>query len=89
MSDTKNFIELASSISRNWTGSEMTPEDVVKEFALHGHAKRAAILDGIDQSMAGNTEVSNNETSLREFAQLTRVKRQMEELHHNLRKIGR
>ena len=46
-----DFLEDANSISKNWTGEEITPEKMIDLFALYGHSRRAAYLDNLDEQM--------------------------------------
>jgi hypothetical protein len=55
-----DFLEDANSIARNWSGQEATPEFMVNEFAMYGHAKRAAYLDNLDKQM----KTPNDSTSV-------------------------
>jgi hypothetical protein len=84
MSDEPDFIERSAQISRNWTGEEWGPEQLVQEFHLYGHRKRAEALDQLDDHLR-TVDTSN----LRKYARLTSLRRQMDDVHHTLRKVGR
>jgi hypothetical protein len=84
MSDGRDFIERARSIAKNWTGGEMTPDEIVEEFHVYGHVKRAAALDQLD------VELADADTSdLRKYARLTSLRRDLGRVHEALRKANR
>jgi hypothetical protein len=89
MSDENNetggdFLEDANSIAKNWTGEEITPESMIDQFALYGHAKRAAYLDNLDKQMK-----TPNDSNLRRLSDLITLKGELSALHHRLRESGR
>lgn len=85
MSDDKpDFIERTASVSRNWTGEEWGPDESLRAFQLYGPDRRAATLDEMDQQLR---EIEP--TNLRRYAQLNALRRDMDRVHHNLRKVGR
>jgi hypothetical protein len=80
----RNFIDAARDISRNWSGEAVTPEGMLNEFQLFGHAKRAEILDNVD------SDYRDADTSdLRKFSDMATLRRNMQKVHHALRKAGR
>ena len=79
-----DFIENANAVSKNWSGKEMTPEAMIDEFALYGHAKRAAFLDNVDRQMK-----TPNDANLRKLSDLVWLKGELSDLHHKLRRSGR
>jgi hypothetical protein len=84
MSDDRNVIDAARDVSRNWTGEEMTTDGMLNEFQLFGHAKRSEILDQVDQDYrAADT------ADLRKYHELVTLRRNMQRVHHTLRKAGR
>jgi hypothetical protein len=89
MSDENNetggdFLEDANSISKNWTGEEITPEKMIDLFALYGHSRRAAYLDNLDKQMK-----TPNDSNLRKLSDLITLKGELSALHHRLRESGR
>jgi hypothetical protein len=80
----RNFIDVAGDVSRNWSGEAVTPEGILNEFQLFGPAKRAGILDDVD------ADYRNADTSdLRKFSDMATLRRNMQKVHHALRKAGR
>lgn len=86
MSDDENSIDVARNTSRNWTGEEMTPDAMLSEFKLFGHARRAQMLDQIDSEFKA---MDVDESNLKKFAEYSGFRRNMHKLHHTLRKAGR
>jgi hypothetical protein len=90
MSDENNepedgdFLEQANRTAENWSGHEATPEFLISEFALYGHAKRAAYLDNIDKQMK-----TPNDSNLRRLSDLVSLKGELSALHRRLRESGR
>lgn len=82
--DDRNFIDNARDVSKNWNGEEITPDGMLKEFQLYGHAKRSGILDQVDK------DYRNADTSdLRKYNELVTLRRNMKQVHHTLRRAGR
>jgi hypothetical protein len=82
--DERNMMDVARDVSKNWMGEEISPEGMLKEFQLYGHAKRAGILDQMD------ADYRNADTSdLRKYHELVTFRRDAKQLHHTLRKAGR
>ncbi|MCK1304703.1 MULTISPECIES: hypothetical protein [unclassified Bradyrhizobium] len=82
--DDRNFIDAARDVSKNWSGEDISPDGMLQEFQLYGHAKRSGILDQID------TEYSNADTSdLRKYHEMVTLRRNLKQVHHTLRKAGR
>jgi hypothetical protein len=79
-----DFIQHAQDVAKNWSGEEMTPESMINEFALYGHAKRAAFLDNVDRQMK-----TPNDSNLRKLSDLVWLRGELSELHHKLRKAER
>ncbi|MCK1595482.1 hypothetical protein [Bradyrhizobium sp. 164] len=86
MSDDRNSIDVARSVSRNWTGEEMTTDAMLDEFQLYGHTKRAGILDQIDSEYEAMQVDGSN---LKKFAEYSSFRREMKAVHDALRKAGR
>lgn len=85
MADGPDFIERAESISKNWTGESFSEEQMLQEFHLYGHAKRAQALDQFDAELASPDAADN----VNRFVQLSSLRRNMDRVHHALRKAGR
>jgi hypothetical protein len=84
MSDDRDFLDRVNSSWQNWTGENRSPDDVIGEFHLYGGAKRAEALDLIDQEFA-----AADTSDLRKYSELVRMRREMKNIHHTLRKAGR
>jgi hypothetical protein len=82
--DNRDFLDRINSSSENWTGKPRTPDDVVGEFHLHGPQKRIEALEQLDAEFA-----AADTSDLRKFHDLARMRRQMKEIHHTLRKANR
>jgi hypothetical protein len=80
----EDYVENINAISKNWTGDEMGPAEIIQEWHLYGHAKRAAALDDLDRKMK-NIDDSN----LRKVSDLITLRAELGEAHHRLRKAGR
>jgi hypothetical protein len=85
MSD-ENTLDIARRMSLNWMGREQTPDEMLNEFQLFGHAKRATMLDEIDAEF---NKMEVNDTNLKRFAEFSDFRRDMKGLHHKLRKANR
>jgi hypothetical protein len=86
MSDQTDFERITRNLP-NHTGEAWSPEKVKADFHLFSHDKRAAALDVIDDHM--RTQQPEGESSLREFARLSRLRRDLAATHSTLRKAGR
>jgi hypothetical protein len=84
-----DFIERAQGISKNWLGEEWKPDQLVQEFHLYGHAKRAAALDEFDAELRDGGPITSSPNELRRHAELYGLRRSLDEVHHALRKVGR
>jgi hypothetical protein len=82
--DKPDFIERAETVSKNWTGEAFTDDRLIEEFHLYGHAKRAAALDQFDEDLA-----TADPSNLNRFVRLTSLRRNLDHVHHRLRKAGR
>ncbi|OSJ16840.1 hypothetical protein BST63_10560 [Bradyrhizobium canariense] len=82
--DDRNFIDDARDISKNWSGEEITTDGMLQEFQLYGYEKRSGILDQVDK------DYHKADTSdLRKYSEIVRLRRNMQQVHHTLRKAGR
>jgi len=79
-----DFFEAVNQTSRNWCGSEMSSDDIVRDFRLHGFARRAEILDEMDNHLKVADTSNWNKT-----ARLISLRREMGDFHHAARKVGR
>jgi len=86
--DDRNTIDIAKDVSRNWSGEEMTPDGMLEEFELYGFAKRAGILDQVDQDFR-DASPSSDTADLEKYHELVTLRREMQRRHHTLRKAGR
>jgi hypothetical protein len=85
MSDNEpKFLEKVATSYERWTGDEWSPEKTVSNFALYGRAKRVEALEQIDRAVQ---EAST--ADLRNYARLTRLHRQVEDLHRRMTSEGR
>jgi hypothetical protein len=84
MADTPDFLERADNISKNWTGEGIDHGQVVERFHLYSLEKRAEALDAFDSELR-TADTSN----LRRYSKLVALRRDMDHVHHNLRKVGR
>jgi hypothetical protein len=80
----EDFVDRIERISKNWTGESFTPEQTLQEFQMFGQAKRSEILDQLDEAMP-DASLGN----LRKYVRLTSLRRDMDNVHHALRKAGR
>ena len=87
MSDDRNFIERAESISANLYGDPMSTERIAENFALYGLKKRVTALERFDAELQGDIDSSPH--SLRKRVQLVDLRRRMGDLHEALRKARR
>jgi hypothetical protein len=84
MSDDRNILDVIDRSSQNWTGESRTPDDIIGDFHLYSHAKRATQLDQLDDAFA-----AADTSDLRKYSELCRMRRQLKGIHHTLRKAGR
>ena len=84
MSDDRNFLERLQGISQNWTGESMSEDDVVNEFKLYSHSRRAQALDEIDSQFE-----SADTSDLKKYSEFCDMRRRLKSTHHALRKAGR
>lgn len=71
----------------NHTGEPWSAERVKENFHLYSHEKRATTLDVIDDHL--RTQQPEGESNLREFARLSKLRRDLVATHSTLRKAGR
>jgi hypothetical protein len=87
MSDDRDFIERAESITGNLYGEPMSSERVTNNFALYGAKKRVAALERFDGELHG--EIDSGAHSLRRHVRLMELRRRMGDVHKALRKATR
>jgi hypothetical protein len=83
--EAENYIENINRTAQNWVGEEMGPAEILNEFHLYGHQKRAAALDDRDRKMKSIDTM----TDMRKISDLITLRGEMGEVHHRLRKAGR
>jgi hypothetical protein len=85
--DNRDYLDRTRSYAQKVTGSsrEAADEMMPRQFAVYGLRKRAAILDSIDASMTGDLE----EEEARGALEKVELRRQLGEIHEQLRKAGR
>ena len=84
MTDGDDFLARIESISRNHTGEAWSPEAVKEAWPLYGADERANTLVDFDAALT-----SVDTSDLRRYAQLTRLRQDLDVIHHTLRKVGR
>ena len=84
MSDDLSDFERITRNLPNHTGEPWSPEKVKENFHLYSHEKRASTLDVIDDHIR-TSEPSN----IREYARLSKLRRDLAATHTTLRKAGR
>jgi hypothetical protein len=87
MSDDRDFIERAESITGNLYGEPMSPDRIADNFALYGVKKRVAALERFDSQLNG--EIDSGAHSLRRHVRLMELRRRMGGVHTALRKARR
>jgi hypothetical protein len=87
MSDDRDFIERAESITGNLYGEPMSPDRMADNFALYGAKKRVAAMEGFDSELGG--EIDSGSHSLRRHVRLMELRRRMGNVHKALRKARR
>jgi len=87
MSDDRDFMERAESITGNLYGEPMSPERIADNFALYGIKKRVAALERFDGELGG--EIDSGCQSLRRHVRLMELRRRMSGVHEALRKARR
>jgi hypothetical protein len=85
--DERNMIDVAQDVSKNWTGTGTSHDQMVGEFELYGFRRRADILDQMDAEWR-NADVASGE-DLPKFYDLSKLRKSMQSRHHQLRKAGR
>ncbi len=87
MTDDRDFLERAESISEKACGQPATIGDIADNFALYGLNKRVVVLDELDAELGG--EIDSSSHSLRSHVRLQEIRRRMNNLHRALRKANR
>ena len=66
MSDERDYLTKTQDLGRQRLGRDLTDEEIASNFAVHGLARRSAILDQIEtESMAGEIVKGNGHSLLR------------------------
>jgi hypothetical protein len=79
-----DFLDRVAKTQELWTGEEWQPEHTVEAFGLFGVGKRIEALEQIDQALAV-ADTSN----IKRYTRLTSLRRDLANVHHELRKIDR
>ena len=87
MTDDRNLLEYAESITEKACGQPATIDDIADNFALYGLNKRVVALDGLEAELDG--EIGSGSHSLRRHVRLQELRRRMTSLHHALRRAKR
>ena len=87
MSDDRDFIERAESITGNLYGEPMSSDRMTENFALYGAKKRVAAMERFDGELGG--EIDSGSHSLRRHVRLMELRRRMRNVHKALRKARR
>ena len=87
MSDDRDFIERAESITGNLYGEPMSLDRMADNFALYGAKKRVAAMERFDSELGG--EIDSGSHSLRRHVRLMELRRRMGNVHKALRKARR
>jgi hypothetical protein len=88
MADERDYLKKTQDLGRQQLGRDLTDEEIASNFAVHGLARRSAILDQIEtESMAG--EISGDSGSLRAAGKRLRTLQAMRNAHEKLRRLGR
>jgi hypothetical protein len=82
--DKRDLLDKMADSHKNWTGEEFNPDTVVERFQLFAPGKRIEALEQLD------TELNSADTSnLKRYTKLTSLRRDLGNVHHNLRKVNR
>jgi hypothetical protein len=87
MSDDRDFIDRAESITGNLYGEPMSSDRMADNFALYGAKKRVAAMERFDTELHG--EIDSGAHSLRRHVRLMELRRRMGNVHKALRKARR
>lgn len=87
MSD--DFLKRLNQAGQNWFGEDRGPDDVKRDWHIYGHSKRAEALDTLDDHLRGMTDVAPAGEELRNFSRLTRLRRELGDMHQALIKANR
>jgi hypothetical protein len=87
MSDDRDFLDRAQSITGNLYGEPMSSDRMADNFALYGVKKRVAALERFDGELHG--EIDSGAHSLRRHVRLMELRRRMGDVHKALRKARR
>lgn len=87
MSEDRDFIARAESITGNLYGEPMSSDRMADNFALYGAKKRVAALERFDGELHGEIDFGSH--SLRRHVRLMELRRRMGKVHKALRKARR
>jgi hypothetical protein len=87
MSDDRDFMDRAESITGNLYGEPMSSDRMADNFALYGAKKRVAAMERFDSELHG--EIDSGSHSLRRHVRMMELRRRMGNVHKALRKARR
>jgi hypothetical protein len=79
-----DIIDRLDKFAKNWTGESFDPESFKANFHLFAPGKRAEMLDQFDEGLR-----SIDTGNIRRYAQTTRLRADLDVIHHKLRQNGR
>jgi len=86
--DERSYLQRLNDLGRKRTGRDLSDDEVAAEFALHGLARRAEILDTIEREELSG-EISDDGAALRQAGRRMRTLQSLRDAHEKLRRIGR
>jgi len=84
MSDEPTNFERITRSMLNHDGEEWSPERTKQHFHLFSHSKRAEAIDLVDDHLR-----RTDPTNIRDYARISKLRRDLVETHTILRKAGR
>ena len=84
----EEFLERVNKAAQNWSGEVRGAADIVNDFPLYGHARRAEALDQIDAEISRIGSVEGDD-DLKSYTRLTSLRRNLGQTHSALIKVGR
>ena len=84
MNDEPDYIEHLARMSKNATGEEWGPDELLDRLHLFGPLKRTEMLDEFDGHLR-TTDASD----WQKYTRLCSLRRDLDKVHHTLRKAGR
>lgn len=87
--DNRNFVERSESLTQLSMGRSATPDEIVKEFAKQGSARRVSIIDQLDSDLASDEPLSLGTNEFRRVQKMRSHRRAFGNVHEALRRAGR